>query len=90
MLDAACRERGRDPSTLRRSALLGHRFVAEEPFRSEDAFAEVARAWHALGFDELVVYADPELMVPRGERPTAQIVERIAANVLPDLRRALA
>ena len=89
-LDDACRERGRDPSTLRRSALLGHSFVAEEAFRSEEAFADVARAWRALGFDELVVYADPTLMVPRGEEPPAGIVDRIARDVLPTLRRELA
>jgi alkanesulfonate monooxygenase SsuD/methylene tetrahydromethanopterin reductase-like flavin-dependent oxidoreductase (luciferase family) len=83
-LDAACRETGR---TVRRSILLGHRFVAEEPFRSEEAFAEVARAWHALGFDELVVYADPFFMVPRGEEPPPGIVGRIARDVLPELRR---
>ena len=89
-LDEACRERGRDPATLRRSVLLGHRFVAEEPFRSEEAFAEVARAWHALGFDELVVYADPGLMTPRGEEAPAGIRERIARDVLPALRGELA
>jgi alkanesulfonate monooxygenase SsuD/methylene tetrahydromethanopterin reductase-like flavin-dependent oxidoreductase (luciferase family) len=86
-LDAACRESGR---TIRRSVLLGHRFVAEEPFASEEAFAAVARAWHALGFDELVVYADPFFMVPRGEQPPAGILERIAADVLPALRAELA
>jgi hypothetical protein len=70
--------------------LLGHRFVAEEPFASEEAFADVARAWHALGFDELVVYADPVLMVPRGEQPSPDIVGRIARDVVPKLRRELA
>ena len=83
-LDAACRQTGR---TVRRSVLLGNRFVAEEPFASEDAFAEVARAWHGLGFDELVVYADPYFMVPLGEEPPPGIVERIADDVLPGLRR---
>jgi alkanesulfonate monooxygenase SsuD/methylene tetrahydromethanopterin reductase-like flavin-dependent oxidoreductase (luciferase family) len=85
-LDAACRETGR---TVRRSVLLGNRFVAEEPFASEDAFAEVARVWHDLGFDELIVYADPYFMVPLGDEPPAGIVERIARDVLPDLRRDL-
>jgi len=85
-LDAACRETGR---TVRRSVLLGNRFVAEQPFASEEAFAEVARTWHGLGFDELVVYADPYFMVPLGEEPPAGIVERIARDVLPDLRREL-
>jgi alkanesulfonate monooxygenase SsuD/methylene tetrahydromethanopterin reductase-like flavin-dependent oxidoreductase (luciferase family) len=82
-LDAFCAVTGRSP---RRSALLGHRFVAEEPFRSEEAFARVARAWAELGFDELVVYADPYYMVPLGEEAPPGIVERIARDVLPELR----
>jgi alkanesulfonate monooxygenase SsuD/methylene tetrahydromethanopterin reductase-like flavin-dependent oxidoreductase (luciferase family) len=86
LLDRACAETGR---TVRRSVLLGNRFVAEEPFRSEEAFAEVGRAWHALGFDELVVYADPYFMVPLGEEAPAGIVERIARDVIPALRREL-
>ena len=86
-LDAACRQSGRQVS---RSVLLGHRFVAEEPFASEDAFAGVARVWHGLGFDELVVYADPYFMVPLGEAAPPGIIERIARDVLPDLRRELA
>ena len=85
-LDAACRETGR---AVQRSVLLGHRFVAEEPFASEEAFADVARTWHSLGFDELVVYADPYFMVPLGEEPPPGILERIAGDVLPDLRRQL-
>ena len=84
-LDAACRETGR---TVSRSVLLGNRFVAEEPFASEKAFAEVARIWHAIGFDELVVYADPYFMTPIGQEPPAGIVERIAAT-LPALRAEL-
>jgi alkanesulfonate monooxygenase SsuD/methylene tetrahydromethanopterin reductase-like flavin-dependent oxidoreductase (luciferase family) len=84
-LDAACRETGRAVS---RSVLLGNRFVAEEPFASEEAFAEVARAWQAIGFDELVVYADPYFMVPIGQEAPPEIVERIAAT-LPALRAEL-
>ena len=86
-LDAACKETGRE---VRRSILLGNRFLAEEPFASDEAFAEVARTWHGLGFDELVVYADPYFMVPLGEAAPPGIVERIATDVLPDLRRELA
>jgi alkanesulfonate monooxygenase SsuD/methylene tetrahydromethanopterin reductase-like flavin-dependent oxidoreductase (luciferase family) len=89
-LERACVEQGRDPASIERLVLLGHRFVAEEPFRSQEAFAEVAQAWHALGFDELVVYADPRLMAPRGEDPPPRIVERVARDVLPGLRRTLA
>ena len=89
-LDELCRARGRDPRTLRRSVLLGNRFVAEAPFRSPEAFAEVATAWHALGFDELVVYADPYYMVPLGEHAPEGIVASIASEVVPRLREELA
>jgi alkanesulfonate monooxygenase SsuD/methylene tetrahydromethanopterin reductase-like flavin-dependent oxidoreductase (luciferase family) len=85
-LDRACAETGR---AVRRSVLLGHRFVAEEPFRSEEAFADVARVWHRLGFDELVVYSDPYFMVPRGDEPPENILARIACDVLPALRGEL-
>ena len=88
-LDAACRERGRDPRSLRRTILLGHRFVAEDAFTSEEAFAEVATAWHGLGFDELVVYESPSLMTPRGVEPPPDMHARLAGSVLPDLRRTL-
>ena len=37
-LDELCRGLGRDPATLRRSILLGHLYVHETPWRSEDAF----------------------------------------------------
>ena len=84
LLDGECARTNR---TVRRSVLLGNRFVAEEPFSSEEAFADVARAWHALGFDELVVYADPYFMVPVGEDAPPEIVGRIARDVLPELRR---
>jgi hypothetical protein len=88
-LNQLCRDRGRDPRTLRRSVLLGNRFVGEEPFRSPDAFADVARAWHALGFDELVVYADPYYMVPLGEQAPEGILASIARDALPRLRDEL-
>ena len=63
-----------------------NRFVAEEPFASEDAFADVARTWHGLGFDELVVYADPSFMVPLGQEP----LERTGRGAEHDHLRARA
>jgi alkanesulfonate monooxygenase SsuD/methylene tetrahydromethanopterin reductase-like flavin-dependent oxidoreductase (luciferase family) len=63
-LDQLCREAGRDPRTLLRSALIGHSFVAETPFASQHAFREVCLAYEDAGIDELIVYWPPEFAMP--------------------------
>jgi len=63
-LDELCREVGRDPRTLLRSALIGHSFVAETPFASREAFAEVVRAYEDAGIEELIFYWPPEFAMP--------------------------
>jgi alkanesulfonate monooxygenase SsuD/methylene tetrahydromethanopterin reductase-like flavin-dependent oxidoreductase (luciferase family) len=65
-LDELCAEAGRDPRDVRRSALIGHSFVAETPFRSEEAFREFAAAYADAGIDELIVYWPPEFAMPEG------------------------
>jgi len=62
-LDEQCAETGR---TVLRSALIGYPFIAETPWRSDDAFAEVVGRWEEAGFDELVFYYPPETMMPDG------------------------
>jgi alkanesulfonate monooxygenase SsuD/methylene tetrahydromethanopterin reductase-like flavin-dependent oxidoreductase (luciferase family) len=63
-LDELCAETGR---TVLRSALLGyHAFVAETPWRSDEAFAEMAGRWRDAGFDELVFYYPPDTNMPAG------------------------
>jgi alkanesulfonate monooxygenase SsuD/methylene tetrahydromethanopterin reductase-like flavin-dependent oxidoreductase (luciferase family) len=63
-LDELCAETGR---TVLRSALLGyHAFVAETPWRSDEAFADVVERWSAAGFDELVFYYPPDTAMPEG------------------------
>jgi alkanesulfonate monooxygenase SsuD/methylene tetrahydromethanopterin reductase-like flavin-dependent oxidoreductase (luciferase family) len=52
--DARCAEIGRDPSTVRRSVLLG--FGRVRPTSSVGAFQDAAARAEDLGFDELVVY----------------------------------
>jgi alkanesulfonate monooxygenase SsuD/methylene tetrahydromethanopterin reductase-like flavin-dependent oxidoreductase (luciferase family) len=59
-------ELGRDPAGVTRSILLGHPFVAETPWRSDEAFLETARRWREAGFDELIVYYPPETGMPEG------------------------
>jgi alkanesulfonate monooxygenase SsuD/methylene tetrahydromethanopterin reductase-like flavin-dependent oxidoreductase (luciferase family) len=63
-LDRLCREAGRDPRTLLRSALIGHSFVAETPFASQHAFREFCLAYEDAGIDELIVYWPPEFAMP--------------------------
>jgi alkanesulfonate monooxygenase SsuD/methylene tetrahydromethanopterin reductase-like flavin-dependent oxidoreductase (luciferase family) len=65
-LTRLCEQSGRDPSTLTRSILLGYPFVRETPWRSEDAFRDVARRWRTAGFDELIVYYPPQTGMPDG------------------------
>jgi alkanesulfonate monooxygenase SsuD/methylene tetrahydromethanopterin reductase-like flavin-dependent oxidoreductase (luciferase family) len=65
-LSRRCEEEGRRPETLTRSILLGHPFVAETPWRSEEAFLDVAARWRDAGFDELIVYYPPETGMPEG------------------------
>jgi alkanesulfonate monooxygenase SsuD/methylene tetrahydromethanopterin reductase-like flavin-dependent oxidoreductase (luciferase family) len=63
-LDELCVGTGR---TVIRSALLGyHAFVAETPWRSDQAFAEVVERWRDAGFDEIVFYYPPETGMPEG------------------------
>jgi alkanesulfonate monooxygenase SsuD/methylene tetrahydromethanopterin reductase-like flavin-dependent oxidoreductase (luciferase family) len=65
-LSALCEQQGRDPAALERSILLGYPFVSETPWRSEDAFLDVARRWNEAGFGELIVYYPPETGMPEG------------------------
>jgi alkanesulfonate monooxygenase SsuD/methylene tetrahydromethanopterin reductase-like flavin-dependent oxidoreductase (luciferase family) len=63
-LDELCAETGR---TVLRSALLGyHAFVAETPWRSDEAFADVVGRWVEAGFDEIVFYYPPDTAMPGG------------------------
>ena len=62
-LDELCAETGR---TVLRSALIGYPFVAETPWRSDDAFQDFVGRWQEAGFEELVVYYPPETGMPEG------------------------
>jgi alkanesulfonate monooxygenase SsuD/methylene tetrahydromethanopterin reductase-like flavin-dependent oxidoreductase (luciferase family) len=72
-LDELCAETGR---TVRRSVLIGHTFIAETPWRSEDAFADVVGRWEEAGFDEIVFYYPPETGMPEGS-VTPGVFERV-------------
>jgi len=64
--DEQCAKAGRDPSTVRRSVLLG--FGRVRPTSSVGAFMDAAARAEDLGFDELVVYA-PDSSAGLGSDP---------------------
>ncbi len=65
-LDGFCAEAGRDPASIVRSVLIGYPFIAETPWRSPEAFAELVERWEAAGMNEIVVYYPPETGMPEG------------------------
>jgi alkanesulfonate monooxygenase SsuD/methylene tetrahydromethanopterin reductase-like flavin-dependent oxidoreductase (luciferase family) len=81
-LAEACAAEGRDPGSLARLVLVGHR---ERPLASLEAFRDVAGRYGDAGFSDLVVHW------PRPDEPFAAdtlVLERVAAEVLgaPDPR----
>jgi hypothetical protein len=66
---------GRDPASLARLVLVGHR---ERPLASVDAFHDVAGRYEDAGFSDLVVHW------PRPDEPFGAdmaVLERVAAEV---------
>lgn len=74
--DAQCAKAGRDPSTVRRSVLLG--FGRVRPTSSVSAFLDAAARAQDLGFDEMVVYA-PASSAGLGSEPAVH--ERALARL---------
>jgi len=62
-LDELCAETGR---TVLRSALVGYPFVAETPWRSEDAWHDFVGRWEEAGFEELVLFYPWDWQMPEG------------------------
>jgi alkanesulfonate monooxygenase SsuD/methylene tetrahydromethanopterin reductase-like flavin-dependent oxidoreductase (luciferase family) len=62
-LDELCAETGR---TVVRSALVGHPFVAETPWRSEEAWRDFVGRWESAGFGELVLFHPWDWEMPEG------------------------
>lgn len=77
ILDAECHAIGRDPATLRRST-----WTTGEPLASADAYRDFATRQLDLGFTDISV------LLP--ERPDPKVLEQVARDVLPHLRRATA
>jgi len=77
-LGDACLAEDRDPATLAKLVLVGHR---ERPLASVEAFRDVAGRHGDAGFSDLVVHW------PRPEEPFAadrDVIERIATDILSD------
>ena len=85
LLEEACERAGRDPSSLRRT-LLAYR-VDPELFLSADAFTDYVGRYRELGIDEFIFYW------PFHQQTFARVpayedgLERMAATVLPSMRR---
>jgi alkanesulfonate monooxygenase SsuD/methylene tetrahydromethanopterin reductase-like flavin-dependent oxidoreductase (luciferase family) len=74
-VDEACRTVGREPSSLRRLALLGLR---EHALDSVEAFRDAAGRHAEIGFTDLVVHW-PRTSEPFGGDPS--VLERLAADI---------
>lgn len=55
MLDAYCRELGRDPAGITRSLLIYPR-ASDLPFASDDAFHDFIGKYREIGIDEFIIY----------------------------------
>ena len=75
LIEAACRDAGRDPSTLRRSVFAWR----ARAFASPDAFTEWVGRYRELGFTDFAFWW------PRSADGQA-VLERVAAEVMPTLR----
>lgn len=79
---AECERQGRDPSTLRRSLLLG--FGTVRPTDSVAAYVDAAHRAEDLGFDEIVVYgpaAPPADRFASDPAVHAAALERLGSSV---------
>ena len=80
LLDDACLESGRDPSTLRRSVFA----FRHDVYASPDAFAEWVGRYRDLGFDDFFVTWPTLRGQPSADREA--VLEQVAADLLPRLR----
>lgn len=79
-LTVYCEEIGRDPASIKRSMFYGvNQSPEDDPWASSDAFEEFIARYAEAGMEEFV------LQPPKPER--FDMVERIASDVLPRLRK---
>lgn len=83
LVEAACREVGRAPATLRRSVFAWRARVLASP----DAFAEWVGRYRELGFADFVLWWPTARRGQPEQKDREAVLERIAADVIPVLRR---
>jgi F420-dependent oxidoreductase-like protein len=81
VLDEACAEIGRDPREIVRSLYYWVARAGDDPWSSTDAFLDVVGRYREVGIEEFV------LDHPRDDQ--LDVLERVAADVIPRLRRDL-
>ena len=79
MLDEACLAAGRAPADVRRSLLITVRRPNDDPWASVDAFRDAVGRYGDAGIQEFVFDMPLECQY--------QVLERVAVEVLPQLRR---
>jgi alkanesulfonate monooxygenase SsuD/methylene tetrahydromethanopterin reductase-like flavin-dependent oxidoreductase (luciferase family) len=86
MLDDACVDVGRDPSQIRRSALLG--LMEGTSWTSASQFEDLVHDWFDAGFTDIVFYDPP---YGRANVPTAlpDAIDELLGETIPRLRRDL-
>ena len=77
-LNEACAEIGRDPATILRSLYGWTLKLGVDPWESPEAFIDVVERYRAVGIQEFLMEAPHEEQF--------DVLERIAADVLPTLR----
>lgn len=80
--DRLCRERDRDPSTVRHSLVC---FPPLTPWESVGYFEEMVGRYGGLGIDEFVLYWPRRW---RDKPSEDRMFERVAVDVLPRMRSA--
>jgi alkanesulfonate monooxygenase SsuD/methylene tetrahydromethanopterin reductase-like flavin-dependent oxidoreductase (luciferase family) len=80
LLDEACERVGRDPKSIVRSMLVATR---PNPWESVDAFTGIVERFRAVGIEDFVFYYP---WLPDWEGEALPVMERIAQDVLPELR----
>jgi F420-dependent oxidoreductase-like protein len=80
ILDEQCAALGRDPSTISRSLYGWASIMPYDPWSSVDAFHDCIGRYRDVGINEFIIDYPPDRQL--------QVLERVAADVIPGLRQA--
>jgi alkanesulfonate monooxygenase SsuD/methylene tetrahydromethanopterin reductase-like flavin-dependent oxidoreductase (luciferase family) len=79
VLDEKCAEVGRDPHDIVRSLYMWAAKADDDPWSSTDAFEDVIGRYREAGIGEFIIDQPQDAQMP--------VLERVAADVIPALRR---